>query len=85
MIKLKQVWEPVIAEELEKAKRKHPQCPTAHHAMSVIREEYLELEREIFTDGIDHELVIRARARKEAIQLAVTCIRMLEVLNDSAT
>jgi len=69
-----------IATEFSKAKDKHPSCPSAHHAMSVIREEYLELEREVFTDGIDHNEVVRTRARKEAIQLAATCIRMLEVL-----
>lgn len=69
-----------IKTEFGRAKAKHPSCPSAHHAISVIREEYLELEKEVFTDGIDYKEEIRVRARKEAIQLAATCIRMLEVL-----
>jgi hypothetical protein len=69
-----------VEEELGRAKRKHPEMPSAHHAISVIREEYLELEKEIFTDGIDTTLGIQFRARREAIQLAVTCIRLIEFL-----
>ena len=61
-----------IGNELGRAKRKHPDCPTLHHAMSVIREEYLELEKEVFTQNKD-----RAAINKEAIHLATTCIRLI--------
>ncbi len=65
-----------IVQEIGRAKRKHPDCPTLHHAIAVIREEYLELEHEIFVDNKD-----RAAIDKEAIQLAATCIRLIMDVN----
>jgi hypothetical protein len=61
-----------IENEVGAAIRKHPEFPSLHHAISVIREEYLELEREVFTDSFDS-----IKIRKEAIQVCATCIRLL--------
>jgi hypothetical protein len=63
--------------ELGRAKRKHPDFPTLHHAMSVIREEYLELEKISFTNGVSRDSILRNQLRIETIHLAATCVRLL--------
>lgn len=66
-----------IEKELGEAKRKHPEFPSIHHGISVIREEYLELEKVAFTNGIDTDPELQKNLYKEAIQLATTCVRLL--------
>lgn len=66
-----------IAQEVRRAQTKHPSSPSFHHALAVIREEYLELEREVFTDGIDTRREIQARAREEAQHLAASAMRLI--------
>lgn len=66
-----------ITAELARAREKHPGFPTIHHALSVIREEYLELERAAFIDGVTREPEIYNEMKKEAIQVCASCIRLL--------
>jgi hypothetical protein len=57
-----------IQHELERAQSRFPKFASAHEAIAVIREEYLELEHEIFHgDG--------EAALTEAIQLAAMAAR----------
>lgn len=66
-----------IEDELSRAKRKHPDFPSIHHALSVIREEYKELETAAFTDGISRSFLLRDKMRTEALHLATSCVRLL--------
>ncbi len=68
-----------IHEELQKAKRKHGAWPSdIIHACAIVNEESGELIRAslqyVYEGGTKDEL------RKEAIQTAATCIRLLENL-----
>lgn len=62
----------MLVQEIIAARNKHPRCPTGHHAMSVIREEYLELEREVFKQKFNVE-----DARREALHLAASALRLV--------
>lgn len=67
---------PAVAAELLRARSQHAPIVSAHEALAVIREEYLEVEREVFARTID-----RAALRKELLQLAAMCVRTVEDLN----
>lgn len=60
----------LVAGELAKAEAKHAPIHSAHEAIAVIREEYLEAEKEVFAQHVD-----RAAFLKELIQLAAMCAR----------
>ena len=61
----------LITKELERANKKFPPFNSAHEGIAVIREEYLELEYEIFHGTEDN-------AFEEAIQLAAMACKLLE-------
>jgi hypothetical protein len=60
----------MAADELEKAQAKFGPMASPHEGIAVIREEYLEMEREVFWGT-------RKRMREEAVQLAAMAIRFL--------
>lgn len=60
-----------ILAELERAENLHPPQPNKYGSIAVIREEYLEMEREIFFGDED-------KAEREGIQLIVTVFRYLK-------
>jgi hypothetical protein len=64
-----------IRDELSCARRYHRNIQTVHEAIAVIREEYLEAEREVFAKRCD-----RPALRKELVQLAAMCVRTIEDL-----
>lgn len=66
-----------IRAELYRARDLHPNFPTIHHAMAVIREEYKELEEAAFHRDVETEPGRYDELKKEAIQLAATCIRLI--------
>lgn len=59
-----------VERELNRAMRRFPPYQSAHEGIAVIREEYLELEREIFHGSGE-------KAYVEAIQLAAMATRYL--------
>lgn len=61
--------------ELEKARIKHSNMPTLHHAVAVIQEEFEEFKEEVFKQKPDF-----SNMRKELIQLAAMCQRAAEDL-----
>jgi hypothetical protein len=64
----------MVAKELERANSKFPQFNSEHEGIAVIREEYLELEAEIF-----HGTVLSTR--DEAVQLAAMACKLLQFLS----
>jgi hypothetical protein len=60
----------LAADELKRAMAKFGPMASGHEGIAVIREEYLELEREVFWGT-------REAAREEAIQLAAMALRFL--------
>lgn len=68
--------------ELEKARSKFGAQRVAHESLGVIREEYLEFEKEVFAQVQD-----RGRMLSELIQIAAMCQRAaedLDLLNQGA-
>lgn len=65
-----------VAHELERARKAHAPLHSGHEALAVIREEYLEVEKEVFRRERDHDAL-----RKELIQLAAMAVRALEDLD----
>jgi hypothetical protein len=64
--------------EHDRAKKLFPKnFANQHEAIAVIREEYIELEKEIFLNQKNYNLL---RQRKEAIQLAAMCVRLVNEL-----
>lgn len=61
--------------ELDHARAKHGPIHSVHEAIAVIREEYLEAEREAFKQNV-RKLALRA----ELLHLATMCIRAIEDL-----
>ncbi len=59
-----------LVNEMDRARRLHRDMTSPHEAIAVIREEYLEAEREVFQKHVD-----RAKLRKELIQTANVCLR----------
>jgi hypothetical protein len=60
-----------VVEELRNSRSEFPPFNSRHEAIAVIREEYLELERCVFTKGKEH------LAYSEAVQLAAMALRMI--------
>lgn len=75
-------WEAVliineILAELERAESKHKPMATPHHGLSVIRAEYLELEREVYAEKSD---TLNERMVEECIHVGAMAIRFLKDL-----
>lgn len=65
----------IIKQEVDRARMSFDDMTTYHEGIAVIREEYLELERIVFS-----KTQAREDMRKEAIQLAAMCVRFIEDL-----
>lgn len=64
-----------VMNEVERAKELFPgNFHNQHEAIAVIREEYIELEQEIFKNQKVYDLLAQ---KKEAIQLAAMCMRLV--------
>ena len=63
-----------VAAELTRANEIHGKFNSSNEAAGVIREEYLELEHELFHGNPD-------RAREEAIQLAAVAVKTVIYLD----
>lgn len=63
-----------VLEEIERANRKYPPMRSAHEGISVIREEVLELEKEVFIKQADRD---PDRMKQEAIQVAAMAMKFL--------
>lgn len=64
-----------VLNEVERAKGLFPtNFHNQHEAIAVIREEYLELEQEIFKNQKVYDIPAQ---KKEAIQLAAMCMRLI--------
>lgn len=61
-----------LATEMERARQLHGDIVSPHEGIAVIREEYLEAEREVFRKHIDQDML-----RKELIHTANVCLRMI--------
>jgi hypothetical protein len=59
-----------VIEELQRAQRRFPALQSAHEGLAVIREEYLELEGEVFHGSA-------SAAYEEAKQLAAMALRYM--------
>lgn len=73
-----------IAEEVQRAKQLHPgEFHNMHEALGVLREEYIELENEVFFGfkkvGKDRD-IYNKNVKEEAIQLAAMCVRLITEL-----
>ncbi len=54
-----------------------------HEGIAVIREEYLELEREVFWGEKGHtDPIYRQNMRAEAIQLAAMAVKLIELIDE---
>jgi len=62
----------LIADELIAARREHAPMHSPHEGIAVIREEYRELEDEVFLKKQSKEDM-----KKEAIQLSAMCVRLI--------
>ena len=65
-------WQYEILKEYAFASGKFGSFASAHEGIAVLREEYLELEREVFKKNPDDKLL-----EKEAIQVAAMALRFL--------
>ncbi len=65
----------LMLEEETQVAKVHPKITTHHEAIALIREEYLELEQEVFKRKID-----KNEALKECVQLATLCKKYAECL-----
>lgn len=65
----------LVLEEQARAEKIHPSITTHHEAIALIREEYLELEAEVFRRKID-----RHEALRECTQLGYLCKKYAESL-----
>lgn len=62
-----------VSWEFERASERFGKFNSIHEGIGVIREEYLELEKESFTKNRDYR-----KLRSEAIQLAAMAIRFIK-------
>ncbi len=68
-----------VAREVERACGLWYAMNTPHEGIAVIREEYLELEREVFKKQTEYDM---AKMRKEAIHVAAMAMRFILDLID---
>ncbi len=95
MIQLKQDTVELIRAELASIPAKYQSpFPSEHHGLGVLREEYVELENEIFFGEkrayqeflvsakpfVDIDKVWKSNIRKEAVQVAAMAIRIIQEL-----
>lgn len=95
MIELKQEVVELIRDELASIPAKYQSpFPSEHHGLGVLREEYVELEREIFfgekeakrthdifpSPNMTSDEVWKSKIRKEAVQVAAMAIRIIQEL-----
>ena len=66
-----------IAKEVERARSMFPSIHNMHEGLGVIREEYIEFEKEVFAFNLRKGRDTRAKARTELIQLAAMAIRTI--------
>ncbi len=66
-----------ICKELKRAESLHAPMGSKAHALGVIREEYLEFEREVMAEKSEG---MNAKMRRELIQLAAMCVRAIQDL-----
>lgn len=70
------MFDNLVSEELNKARRFHPnKFHSEHEGLAIIEEEFLELREEVFTKNKDI-----GKIQKELIQLATMCRRFYEDL-----
>jgi hypothetical protein len=69
-----------IGAEVDHARDHYGPIHSAHESIAVLREEYLEAEREVFAKRLDAD-----RYRRELIQLAAMCVRTIEDLGLQAS
>ena len=69
-----------LVNEMARARGLHANMVSAHQAIAVIREEYLEAEREVFTKYINHGAV-----RRELLHTAGVCLRAIVDLRLDST
>lgn len=70
-----------VGAELERAQRRFGRFASAHEGIAVIREEYRELEDEVFANKrLPDEY--RAAMRKEAVQLSAMALRLIVEICD---
>lgn len=62
-----------VAEELERARKMHGDIHSIHEGIAVVREEYLEVEREVFRNPPPLPAIYL-----ELVHLAAMCQRMAE-------
>lgn len=90
MIELKQDTVELIRAELASIPEKYHNFRNVHEGLGVLREEYRELEDEMFFGerlakndphiDFDYERIWRERIRKEAVQVAAMAIRIIQEL-----
>lgn len=90
MIELKQDTVELIRAELASIPEQHHNFRNVHEGLGVLREEYMELEQEMFfgekaskkypnPNGTPDE-IWKERIRKEAVQVAAMAIRIIQEL-----
>lgn len=68
-----------VGKELDRAIRKYPRFQSAHEGIAVLREEYLELETEVFKRPKKRR---NGKMREEAIQTAAMALRFVMDVTD---
>lgn len=63
-----------VLEEVEEAGKNYPPMRSAHEGLSIIREEVLELEQEVFVKQKNRDPL---KMRREAIQVAAMAVRFI--------
>ena len=64
----------IVARQLERARLLHPKpMNSLHEGLGVLREEYVEVEQEIFRKEVNPMLIL-----SELVDLAVVCQRLAE-------
>ncbi len=95
MLRLNTETANLINDELESVPEKyHKPFNSMHEALGIIREEYVELENEIFfgekkaknhqyaqgQDALDPKVIWREKVKREAVQVAAMCARLIQEL-----
>jgi hypothetical protein len=66
-----------VAEEVERARGMFPAIYSPHEGLGVIREEYIEFEKEVFAYNPNKNRDTRPQMRTELIQLAAMALRTI--------